>query len=149
MAGGHLTLPITEYSNEFLVPFVVKYNGLRFGKYPPGWPALLAIGIKVGLRDWINPLLSGFGVWLIYLLGKRLLNALVGLLSIGLTLTSPFFWMNSGSLLSHPLGLVLSAGFMLAWLEAFQERQHPKPWLPTLAGAFALDCWCSVGLTPP
>lgn len=138
MAEGKLTLPETNYNNEFLVPFIVHHNGLRFGKYPPGWPALLAIGIKFGLRDWINPLLAGLGVWLIYLLGKRLFNANVGLLSAGLTLTSPFFWMNSGSLLSHPLGLVLSAAFGLAWLDAFQERQLPKPWLPTIAGALAL-----------
>src|SRR5512134_2040424 len=88
MAGGHLTLPVTEYSNEFLVPFVVKYNGQRFGKYPPGWPALLAIGIKAGLRDWVNPLLAGMGIWLIYRLGQRLYNTLVGLLAAGLTLTS-------------------------------------------------------------
>src|SRR5574338_865675 len=40
----------------FLVPFVVDYNGLRFGKYPPGWPAALAFGVSLGLKAWVTPL---------------------------------------------------------------------------------------------
>ena len=68
---------------------------------------MLAIAIRVGARAWINPLLAGLGVWLTYLLGKRIFSDFVGLLAAGLTVTSPFFLMNSGSLLSHPFGLVL------------------------------------------
>lgn len=119
IARGHLTLPIPPGENSFLVPFVVDYNGHRFGKYPLGWPALLAIGIHLGARHLVNPFLAGIGVWLTYRLGKKLLGETVGLLAAVLTLTSPFFLMNSGSLLSHPLGLVLSLGFALGWTEAF------------------------------
>ena len=104
-----------------MVPFVVDYQGERFGKYPPGWPVLLSIAIRLDLRAWINPLLAGLGVWLTYLLGKRIFNDFVGLLAAGLTVASPFFLMNSGSLLSHPFGLVLSASFALGWLEIFLE----------------------------
>jgi 4-amino-4-deoxy-L-arabinose transferase-like glycosyltransferase len=120
---GHLRLPSPPESKNFLVPFVVDYKGERFSKYPPGWPAVLALAIGTGTRAWVNPLLAGLGVWLTYLLGKRVFSKLVGLLAAGLTVTSPFFLMNSGSLLSHPLGLVLSASFTLCWLEAF----WPKP----------------------
>ena len=116
MTEGHLTIPSPPHSKSYLVPFVVDYQGERFGKYPPGWPALLAVAIQFGFRAWINPLLAGLGVWLTYQLGKRFFNPLVGLLAAGLTLTSPLFLMNSGSLLSHPFGLVLSALFALGWL---------------------------------
>jgi hypothetical protein len=64
------------------------------------------------------------GVWLTYRLGKRFFSAGVGLLAAGLTVTSPFFLMNSGSLLSHPFGLVLSAAFILAWLDLFDSRRQ-------------------------
>ncbi len=138
IAGGELTLPTPPSPKSFLVPFVVDYQGQRFGKYPIGWPAVLSFGERFGMRPWINPFFAGLGVWLTYRLGKRTLSATVGLIAAGLTLTSPFFLMNSGSLLSHPFGLALSAGFMLSWLGAFTQPQASKPWLPTLAAAGSL-----------
>jgi hypothetical protein len=68
----------------------------------------------------------------------------VGLLAALLTVTSPFFLMNSGSLLSHPLGLVLSAAFVMGWLDAFDARGGsmtrltPASTLAALAAAFSL-----------
>jgi hypothetical protein len=119
IAGGRLTVPSPPEPHSFLVPFVVDYHGQRFGKYPLGWPTLLAFGVWAGGRAWVNPLLAGLGVWLTYRLGKKIMGETVGLLAAALTLSSPFFLMNSGSLLSHPFGLVLSAAFALAWLDAF------------------------------
>jgi hypothetical protein len=119
LADGQLKIQSPSHPKSLLVPFIVDYQGERFSKYPPGWPAVLAVGIQLGLRAWVNPFLAGLGVWLTYLLGKRHFSQIVGLLAAGLTVTSPFFLMNSGSLLSHPFGLVLSAVFVLTWLDAF------------------------------
>jgi 4-amino-4-deoxy-L-arabinose transferase-like glycosyltransferase len=138
IAGGRLTLPSPPEPKSFLVPFVIDYQGQRFGKYPLGWPATLALGEYLGRRYLVNPLLAGFAVWLTYLLGKRLFGETVGLLAALLTLTSPFFLLNSGSLLSHPLGLVLSTMFALAWLDAFCDPGSRRPWLATLAAAGSL-----------
>lgn len=138
IAAEKLMLPSPPQPNSFLVPFVVDYNGERFGKYPLGWPVMLAIGVRLGLRDWINPLLAGLGVWLTYRLGKRAFGETVGLLAAGLTVISPFFLINSGSLLSHPFGLVLSAAFALAWLDAFGEIPSPRPWLATVTAGLTL-----------
>lgn len=135
IAKGQLTVPSPPEPHSFLVPFVVDYDGLRFGKYPLGWPVLLAIGIRLGLRSWVNPFLAGLGVWLTYRLGKKLLGETVGLLAAGLTLSSPFFLLNSGSLLSHPFGLVLSLAFAIAWLDATAagEVNGPEAKIRTLA----------------
>lgn len=146
IARGQLTTPIPPEPKSFLVPFVVDYNGHRFGKYPLGWPVVLALGVFFDLRSWVNPLLAGLGVWLTYRLGQRLLGGVVGVLAAGLTITSPFFLVNSGSLLSHPLGLVLSTGFALAWLDAFGDRHTPPRWLPTLTAA---ACLAGLALTRP
>ncbi len=145
---GHLTMPSPLHEKSYLVPFIVDYNGERFGKYPPGWPAMLAVAIRVGARLWINPLLGGLAVWLTYQLGKRVFSAFVGLLAAALTVTSPFFLMNSGSLLSHPFGLVLSCLFALGWLGSFwddragnevENTTHTrKQWFYTLLSACAL-----------
>ena len=152
ISKGYLTLPSPPDPHSFLVPFVVDYQGQRFGKYPLGWPALLAVGIILGGRHLVNPLLSGLALWLIYRLGKRTFGETVGLLAVGLTLTSPFFLLNSGSLLSHPFGLVLSASFALAWLASWEAgpRNRPAPaansWLTTTVAALALGV---LGLTRP
>ncbi len=138
IAKDQLSLPSPEQPKSFLVPFVIDFNGQRFGKYPLGWPAALSLGMRLGAPYLVNSLLAGLGLWLTYRLGKRVMSETVGLIAAGLTLTSPFFLMNSGSLLSHPLGLVLSAGFAMSWLDAFTEPANPRRWLATVTAAGTL-----------
>ena len=74
LAEGHLTVASPSQTKSLLVPFIVDYQGERFGKYPPGWPVLLSLAIELKVRAWVNPLMAGLGVWLTYLLGKRAFN---------------------------------------------------------------------------
>ncbi len=138
MARGEVTLPTPEHSRSFLVPFVVDYGGKRFGKYPLGWPALLSIAIHLNAREWINPFLAGLGVWLTFRLGKKLFGGTVSLLAALLTASSPFFLMNSGSLLSHPFGFVLSTAFALGWLDTFCNASFPRKNLSSLVAGLSL-----------
>jgi hypothetical protein len=126
IARGLLTLPSPEICPKcFLVPFVIDYQGVRFGKYPPGWPALLAAGhlpIFQGFeyaRNLINPGLAAFSIWLMYLLIQKVINQRTALLAAFLTVMSPFFLLNSASLMSHPWSLFLTLSFCLGWLDAF------------------------------
>ncbi len=139
VAEGRLTLPSPPSEGRFLVPFVVDYAGQRFGKYPLGWPVMLGMGTALGVRSLVNPVLAGMAVWLSYRLSRRLAGEVVGLLAALLTLLSPFFLVNSGSLLSHPLGLALSGAFALGWIEAFVARRTARgASLALAAGAFSL-----------
>lgn len=141
IASGQATMPSPEFSKSFMVPFVIDHEGQRFGKYPLGWPALLGIGEYLGIRQWINPLLAGLAVWLIYRLGKRVFGERVAVVGVLLTLTSPYFVLNTGSLLSHPLGLVLSTAFALFWLDLFVDsgKQQGLPgWLKVLTAGLTL-----------
>lgn len=155
IANGELTIESPPYPRSFLVPFVVDYEGRRFGKYPLGWPVVLSLGERWGMRAWVNPLLAGLGVWLIYRLGKRMMGETVGLLAAGLTMTSPFFWMNSVSLLSHAWGLVLSAAFALFWVDGFHRRDPRHQWLAAVAAGLCLGVlalsrpWTMVGVALP
>ncbi len=137
-AQGKLMLPSPPDPQSMLVPFVVDYHGQRFGKYPPGWPMLLAAGLVLHAGDWVNPLLAGLGLWLTYCLGKKIFNGPIGLLATLLTLTSPFFLLNSGSLLSHPWSLVLSLSFALGWLDTFDAQAGPPKWLTVLVSGLSL-----------
>jgi len=138
IARGQIALPAQKYPKSMLVPFVVDYNGLRFSKYPLGWPVVLAIGIKLGIRHLINPILAGIAVWLTYQLGKKVFSAGTGLLAGVLTISSPFFLMNSGSLLSHPWSLFLTLAFTLAWMDTFNSKRSVPRWLTILTASFSL-----------
>lgn len=138
IARGELTVPSPVEPKSFLVPFVVDFEGQRFGKYPIGWPVVLSFGERLGLRWLVNPMLAGLGAWLTYRLGKKILGETVGLLAAGLTATSPFFLMNSGTLLSHPWGLVLSTALALSWLDVTGEQRSIPVWLPTLTAGLTL-----------
>ncbi len=126
LAQGKVMLPSPVDAKSFLVPFVVDYHGQRFGKYPLGWPLMLMLGMLLHAQAWVNPVLSGLGVWLTYLLGKKIFDERIALLSAALMATSPFFLMNSGSLLSHPWSLVLALAFVLAWLDTFSHYESAK-----------------------
>ena len=138
LAQGKVTLPSPADAKSFLVPFVVDYNGQRFGKYPLGWPLMLALGVLLHAQAWVNPILSGLAVWLTYLLGKKVFDERVALLSVMLMATSPFFLMNSGSLLSHPWSLFLSLAFVLAWLDSFDANKKLPAWLTASVAGLSL-----------
>ncbi len=138
IAGGQLTLSTPVCPECFLVPFVIDYQGQRFGKYPLGWPALLALATRLGARSALNPLLAGLSAWLLYRLGKRLLGEKAALVSLILLITSPFFLLNSGSLLSHLWGLFLTLCFVLGWLDGFAPQSAVPRWLTVLVAALSL-----------
>ena len=138
IAGGTLTLPTPEFPKSFLVPFVVDFQGQRFGKYPPGWPAALSLGVRAGVVNWVNPLLAGLAAWLTYRLGKKSLGEKTSLLGISLLGTSPLFLIQAGSLLSHTWSLVLTTGFFLSWMDNLEEERTRQGWLLSLVGGLCL-----------
>ena len=144
MAQGDLTLRSPAEPRYFVVPFVVDHEGVRFGKYPPGWPAALSLGIRLGAPTLVNGLLAALCVWLTYRLGNRLGGRSVGLLSALLLATSPMLLMLSGSLMSHMLSLLLGLVFSLAWLQLFvptagaAEPARLPRWMIVLAAGSAL-----------
>jgi 4-amino-4-deoxy-L-arabinose transferase-like glycosyltransferase len=139
IAEGRLDVPSPTQPKSFLVPFVVDYQGRRFGKYPPGWPALLSLGARADLTWLVNPLLGGLALWLTYQLAKRWLPPKVALVAPGLLLLSPMVWMLSGTLMSHNLGLALTAGLTLVWVDSFcLPAGSSHPWLAATAGGAGL-----------
>jgi hypothetical protein len=147
MAGGRIALPSPPDADSFLVPFVVDQGGMRFGKYPPGWPGLLALGAAAGIPYWINPLLAGLAVWLTYRLGSRFGGGGIGVLAAFLTATSPMVLMLSGTLMPHLLTIVLTLAFSLAWFDLFLLPSVPVPrWLLISVAGLSMGL---MGLTRP
>ncbi len=124
MALGRLTVPSPAQPESFWTPFVLDYRGQRFGKYPPGWPALLALGVLGGAPWLVNPILAALALYLVYRLGRTLYDGRTGLLAAALGLASPLFLVLSGSFLSHLASLVWLLLFSLWFIWTAQGRSR-------------------------
>lgn len=125
-AGGNIIIDSPQPTAAFWQPFVIdcnesieKYDGLncdgkRFGKYPPGWPLILAIGYQYQIEWAINPLIVLLTVVLTYRFGREVFGEAVGVLSAILMTISPIVILQSGTLMSHPAALFFATLFLYA-----------------------------------
>ncbi len=107
-AGGALSAPEPPQPHAFFAPFVIDLNRVRFGKYPPGFPLMLAPGSLVGAPWLVNPLLGAASLALLYAFGARYFSRPAGAVAALLGAISPFFLEYSGSLMSHTATLFVS-----------------------------------------
>jgi 4-amino-4-deoxy-L-arabinose transferase-like glycosyltransferase len=124
MALGRVTVPSPAEPGSFWTPFVLDYRGQRFGKYPPGWPAVLALGVLARAPWLVNPILAAIALYLVYRLGATLYDVRTGILAAALGLTSPLFLVLGGSLLSHLASLVWLLLFSLWFIWTARGRSR-------------------------
>jgi hypothetical protein len=117
MARGALWAPAPPLPEFFEQEFLLVRDGRWFGKYPPGYPAVLAIGVWLGVPWLVNPLLATLTMALLYRLGRMLYGRRVGLLAAGLGVTSPFFLFMAGDQMAHSAELFWITLFMVLWLK--------------------------------
>ncbi|HEY3083465.1 MAG TPA: glycosyltransferase family 39 protein [Chloroflexota bacterium] len=117
-ATGRLWADLPPMPEFFEHEFVVMRDGRWFGKYPPGFPALLSLGVLAGVPWLVSPLLAGLTSLATYALGARAAGRPVGLLAALLLLFSPFYLFLSGEFMAHTAGLALAMFFALAYLHA-------------------------------
>ncbi|MDB4957879.1 MAG: hypothetical protein JWO36_5448 [Myxococcales bacterium] len=127
---------ITPAHGEWLRVDHVVIDSFVRSKYPPGAPALLALGARQGVAWLVTPLEGVVTLLLVWHAIRRLLGprpALVGLVALGL---APLFAFEAASFYAHTPGMMcLAAAFscVAAWSQSGRQR-----WL-VLAG-FAIGC---------
>ena len=99
--------------------FMTVLGGRWFSIFPPGWPAVLALGVKAGVPWLVNPLLGAAAVLLAHRFMVRATSRGMANLVILLLAASPWFLAMSASLMSHTLTLVLVLG---AWLLILRSK---------------------------
>ncbi|MBI5649242.1 MAG: hypothetical protein HZC40_02160 [Chloroflexi bacterium] len=99
----------------FFAPFVLDYQGHRFGKYPPGWSALLALGLSLRQTWWIPAMCFALTLALIFRLGADVGGRGIGALASALAITSPYALLLSGTLMSHAGSLLFATAFFVLW----------------------------------
>lgn len=121
LASGRIVAPAPPEPTSFSIPFVIVRDGVWFGKYPPGYPAVLALGVVAGHPWLVNPIAGALAILLTYRAGQRTFGSGTGLLAALLLATSPFFLLQAGSFLSHTVALVLTMAFILLFMRACES----------------------------
>ncbi|MEL6404125.1 MAG: hypothetical protein AAFR81_07160 [Chloroflexota bacterium] len=134
-AGGNITVESPQPTSAYWQPFVIDYEGNRFGKYTPGWSAMLALGVLLNQTWVINAFLAMLTVALVYRIGYEVFSPDVGVFAAFLTAFSPAALLLNGSLMSHTFGLFLATLFIYAY---WRLQNSPRPHLWGIIAGIAL-----------
>lgn len=115
--------------------FLLEVSGDRwYGVFPPGWPLVLAAGVKLGVPWLVNPVLGGVSVLLAYLLIQELSDRGTARMSAVLLAVSPWHLLMSMNFMSHALSLVLALVTALGAARAFRTGS----WRPAAVAGLSL-----------
>jgi 4-amino-4-deoxy-L-arabinose transferase-like glycosyltransferase len=153
-AGGEIAAPAPPSKDAFFIPFTIVRNGIWFGKYTPGYPLVLALGVLLGAPWVVGALASALALAGVFLLGRDLFGADAGLLAAALGAVSPAFVILSGSLLPHPVTMAALVFFAWAFLRARRPGEARAAGFSLLAGlalglAVLARPWTAFGIALP
>jgi hypothetical protein len=117
-AAGRLFAPAPALPQFFDYEWVMVHDGRWFSIFPPGWPMLLAAGVRVGVPALVNPILGSASVVAIYALDSALYGRRHGLLCATLCCLSPFFLFMSAEFMSHTSTLFATTLSTLCYVTA-------------------------------
>lgn len=135
-ANGMIFAPLPPEPEFFHVSHVI-FSDKWYAMYPPGYPAVLALGVIFKISWLVNPILGGLTIVCIFLLTKELYGDNTAKLSAVLTCASSFFLFMSSEFASHTSTLFF---ITLAFL-SFVWMVHKKR--PLLS---AVLCGISIGM---
>jgi len=117
---GRLYVPSPCAKEFFDFPHVIN-NGRWYSQYPPGFPALLAIGYIFKAPWVINPLFAALTIILIFYLGTELFDEKTGFWAALFASLSYWFLILSSTLMSHTTHLFFCTLFLLFYIRAWRN----------------------------
>ncbi len=135
LGTGSLTAPAGSHPRFVGSIFIPSRGDRRFGQYPIGFPLALAPWVLAGIPWGLNIALAGAAILLLFRFARRLDGPGVAWTAAALTAASPFFIVQSTTLLAHPLTLVLTL-LVLVSLERRETRTGQARW--TALAGFAI-----------
>lgn len=121
---GLVRVPVAQPAEFFSTTHCVNDGHSYFGKYPPGWPSVLAIGIFLGIPWIINTLLVVAGLFVLFQLGRKLYDeniAWIALLFASFSLVTA--WSAIG-FFSEPLAMLATGVFVYCMIMALENGKN-------------------------
>ena len=132
-AEGRITMGLPPVPEAFDLDLMFYDTSRWFSPVPPGWPAALAVGVRLGAPWLVNPVLGGASVVLAYLLVGNLYGRKTARLSVALLSLSPWFLFMSMNFMTHTF--TLAAALAAAVCVVYARRKGLLAW--ALAGGAA------------
>ena len=107
-ARGWLTMPPPPVPAGFEVDMLQMDATRWFSVFPPGWPAVLALGVMAGVPWLVNPVLGGLNVILATVLLGGMYDRRTTRIAVALLAFSPWHLFMAMSFMSHILSLTLA-----------------------------------------
>ena len=131
LASGAITLPAPPVPEAFGF-YLMEFKGDQwYATTPPGWPALLAIGVRLGVPWLVNPLLNGINILLAYLLLQGLYDRRLARIAVLFLCVSPWFIFMGMNFMTHSFTLACA---LAAALFVARARQTGRTFWAVLAG---------------
>jgi hypothetical protein len=131
-AAGQAVMPPPPSVRGFEIDLMEYLPRHWYSVTPPGWPAVLAVGVAVGVPWLVNPLLGGLNIVLSYLFLGELYSRRTARLIVLLLCLSPWQIFVSMSYMNH--ALMMTAELLAFWGIARARRSGLARWA-LLAGA--------------
>lgn len=126
LAQGRLWNEPTPLPEHFSFIHIAQQDGKWVSRFPPGWPAMLAVFVWAGIPTWLlNPLLALGVLGVVVLLFKELEMRHATPVAIAALVSSPFFLFNGASYFCHMSCLAFLV--VATWL-AVRYRKNHRVW---------------------
>jgi hypothetical protein len=130
-AEGKLMTPAPPVRESFEL-YLMQFAGANwYPATPPGWPAVLAIGVLFKVSWLVNPLLGGVSILLIYAFLYKMYSRRIARISLLLLCLSPWYVFMSMNYMTHTLTLTCA---LTAALGVLRSRETGSPIWALLAG---------------
>ncbi|MFN0178769.1 MAG: hypothetical protein ACKVZ0_08180 [Gemmatimonadales bacterium] len=113
-AEGLLAMPVPEPTAAFDLDLMFVHRDRWFSPVPPGWPAMLAVGVRLGVPWLVNPVLNAVNVILMALLAEAVYDRRAARTAALLAALSPWHLFLAMSLLTHTFTLTAALGAAVA-----------------------------------
>jgi hypothetical protein len=121
---GRLWLPRPVDPESFGVAHLLVDGDRWYGKFFPGWPAVLALGVVLGAPWLVNPVLGALTILLTHRLVKSHYDIRTAHAAVLLLAVSPWFLFMSASFMAHTVSLCLLLLALVAIDVARQRGSH-------------------------
>ena len=142
-AAGRLWKPASETPEFYSVLNMVDANGRYYGQFPPGGPAMLALGVLLHAPWLVGPACGTIAVaafwWYLRIVETRRGVAIGAVVLFAL---SPFAVFMSGSHMNH-VPTLMWLMIAIAAMARVMTSDVPVPWFALLSGA-ALGCAATI-----
>ncbi len=129
LANGAMKLPAPPIREAFEV-YLMQFQGDNwFPSCPPGWPAMLALGIVVGFPWLVNPILAGINVVLAGLFFQEIYGKKVARLGVLLLCISPWYLFMGMNFMPHMFTLTCTLIALISVALAMRTGKNTWSWI--------------------